>query len=151
MFTSANECSISCVVNASVRWGTPWFFADNDNIAPRISLAWAPKLFGGKTVIRTGYGRYFGPGHNDDVTAAIDSLSENLSLTAADAPSLSYPPGPFLSQLRSQGQSPRSVQRDRKQPETHQWTIYVQRQLPLRMVAQLAYVGSVGRNQLTRT
>lgn len=38
--------------------GTPWFFPDNDNIAPRISLAWSPKALGGKTVIRTGYGRY---------------------------------------------------------------------------------------------
>jgi len=131
--------------------GTPWFFGDNDNIAPRFSLAWAPKALGGKTVIRTGYGRYFGPGQNDDVTAAIDSLPENLSLTAADAPTLSYPPAPFLAQLRSQGQAPRSVQRDRKEPESHMWTLSVQHELPLSMVAQVAYVGNVGRNQLTRT
>jgi len=131
--------------------GTPWFFGDNDNIAPRFSLAWAPKALVGKTVIRTGYGRYFGPGQNDDVTAAIDSLPENLSLTAADAPTLSYPPAPFLAQLRSQGQAPRSVQRDRKEPESHMWTLSVQHELPLSMVAQVAYVGNVGRNQLTRT
>ena len=131
--------------------GTPWFFPDNDNFAPRISLAYAPKVFGGKTVFRTGYGRYFGPGQNDDVTAAIDSLPENLSLSAADAPTLSYPPAPFLGQLRSQGQTPRSVQRDRKEPETHQWTLSIQHQLPLSMLAQVAYVGNVGRNQLTRT
>ncbi len=131
--------------------GTPWFFPDNDNIAPRFSMAWSPKFLGGKTVIRTGYGRYFGPGQNDDVTAAIDSLPENFSLSAADAPTLTYPPGSFLSQLRSQGQSPRSVQRDRKEPESHQWTLSIQRQLPGSMVAQVAYVGNVGRNQLTRT
>jgi len=131
--------------------GTPWFFPDNDNIAPRVSLAWAPRALGGKTVLRTGYGRYFGPGQNDDVTAAIDSLPESFSLTAADAPGLTYPPTPFLGQLRSQGQTPRSVQRDRKEPESHQWTLSVQRELPLSMVAQVAYVGNVGRNQLTRT
>lgn len=131
--------------------GTQWFFPDNDNIAPRFSLAWSPKALGGKTVIRTGYGRYFGPGQNDDVTAAIDSLPESFSLTAADAPTLSYPPTPFLGQLRSQGQTPRSVQRDRKEPESHQWTLSVQRELPGSMVAQVAYVGNVGRNQLTRT
>jgi hypothetical protein len=131
--------------------GTQWFFPDNDNIAPRVSLAWSPKALGGKTVIRTGYGRYFGPGQNDDVTAAIDSLPENFSLTAADAPALSYPPAPFLGQLRSQGQTPRSVQRDRKEPESHQWTLSIQRELPGSMVAQVAYVGNVGRNQLTRT
>jgi hypothetical protein len=131
--------------------GTPWFFPDNNNIMPRVSLAWAPKALGGKTVIRTGYGMYIGPGQNDDVTAAIDSLPENLSITAADIPTLSYPPAPFLAQLRSQGQTPRSVQRDRKEPESHMWTLSVQRELPLSMVAQVAYVGNVGRNQLTRT
>ena len=131
--------------------GTPWFFPDNDNVTPRFSLAWTPKSLGGKTVFRTGYGRYVGPGQNDDVTAAIDSLPENLSLTAADAPTLSYPPAPFLGQLRLQGQTPRSVQRDRKEPESHMWTLSVQRQLPGSMVAQVAYVGNVGRNQLTRT
>ena len=131
--------------------GTPWFFGDNDNIAPRLSLAWTPKSLGGKTVIRTGYGRYFGPGQNDDVTAAIDSLPENLSLSVADAPTLAYPPAPFLTQLRSQGQTPRSVQRDRKEPESHMWTLSIQRELPGALVAQVAYVGNVGRNQLTRT
>jgi hypothetical protein len=131
--------------------GTPWFFPDNDNFAPRFSLAWAPKAFGGKTVFRTGYGRYFGPGQNDDVTAAIDSLPESFSLSAADAPGLTYPATPFLGQLRLQGQTPRSVQRDRKEPESHQWTFSIQRELPAGMVAQAAYVGSFGRNQLTRT
>ncbi len=131
--------------------GTPWFFGDNNNIAPRFSLAWSPKFLGGKTVIRTGYGRYFGPGQNDDVTAAIDSLPENFSLSAADAPGLTYPPTAFLGQLRGQGQTPRSLQRDRHEPESHQWTLLVQRELPGSMVAQVAYVGNVGRNQLTRT
>ncbi len=131
--------------------GTPWFFGDNDNIAPRVSLAWTPKMLGGKTVIRTGYGRYFGPGQNDDVTAAIDSLPENFSLTVADAPTLSYPPTPFLGQLRGQGQTPRSVQRDRKEPESHMWTLSIQRELPGSMIGQVAYVGNVGRNQLTRS
>lgn len=131
--------------------GTPWFFPDNNNWMPRISLAWTPKMLGGKTVIRTGYGKYIGPGQNDDVTAAIDSLAESFSLSLADAPTLSYPPTSFLAQLRSAGQTPRSVQRDRKEPESHMWTLSIQRELPGSMVAQVAYVGNVGRNQLTRT
>jgi len=131
--------------------GTEWFFQDQDNVAPRISMAWSPKVFNGKTVIRTGYGRYFGPGQNDDVTAAIDSLPESFSLTAADAPGLSYPATPWLGQLISRGQTPRSVQRDRKEPESHQWTVSVQQELPSNIVGQVAYVGNVGRNQLTRT
>jgi hypothetical protein len=131
--------------------GTPWFSPDRNNIAPRISLAYAPKLFGGKTVFRTGYGRYIAPGQNDDVTAAIDSLAENFSLTAADAPGLNYPPTPFLSQLRSQGLTPRAVQRDRQEPETHMWTFSIQQQLPKSMVWQVAYAGNTSSHQLTRS
>ena len=66
-------------------------------------------------------------------------------------PGLTYPPTAFLGQLRGQGQTPRSVQRDRKEPESHQWTVSIQRELRSSMVAQVAYVGNVGRNQLTRT
>jgi hypothetical protein len=131
--------------------GTQWFFPDRNNFAPRVSLAWSPTQFKNRTVIRAGYGRYFGPGQNDDVTAAVDSLPQNFNLTAADAPALSWPVDPFLNQLRAQAQSPRSVQRDRKEPETQMWTVNIQQQLPQHLVMQVAYVGNVGRNQLTRT
>ncbi|MBM3724569.1 MAG: TonB-dependent receptor [Acidobacteria bacterium] len=131
--------------------GAPWFFPDRDNIAPRVSFAWSPRALGGKTVLRAGYGRYYGPGQNDDVTAAIDSLPESFSITAAEAPGLSFPATQWLGVLVSRGQTPRSVQRDRKEPESHQWTLSLQRELPGGFVAQAAYVGNVGRNQLTRT
>jgi hypothetical protein len=131
--------------------GTPWFSSDNTNFMPRVSLAYSPKMLGGKTVFRAGYGRFIGPGQNDDVTAAIDSLPESFSLTAADAPTLAYPPTAFLGQLRSQGSTPRAVQRDRQEPESHQWTFSVQQSLPWRSVFQVAYVGSVGRHMLTRS
>lgn len=131
--------------------GTPWFSPDHNNILPRVSLAWSPKAFGGKTVIRTGFGRNIGPGQNDDVTAAIDSLPENFELTARDAPGLTYPPTAFLGQLRSSGQTPRAVQRDRQEPDGNSWTFSIQREMPASMVAQVAYVGSNGSHQLTRT
>lgn len=131
--------------------GTAWFFPDRNNVAPRVSIAWSPSSLKNRTVIRAGWGRYFGPGQNDDVTAAIDSLPQNFNITSADAPTLSYPIEPFLNQLRAQAQSPRSVQRDRKEPETQMWTVNLQQQLPQHLVMQVAYVGNVGRNQLTRT
>ncbi len=131
--------------------GTPWFSSDRNNILPRVSLAYSPKMLGGKTVLRAGYGRFNGPGQNDDVTAAIDSLPESFSLSAADAPGLTYPPTAFLGQLRNQGATPRAVQRDRQEPESHQWTLSLQQQMPLNTVFQVAYVGNVGRHMLTRS
>lgn len=131
--------------------GTPWFSPDHNNLLPRISLAWSPKAFNGKTVLRAGFGRNIGPGQNDDVTAAIDSLPENFELTARDAPALTYPATAFLGQLRSSGQTPRAVQRDRQEPDGNSWTFSIQRELPASMVAQVAYVGNNGSHQLTRS
>ena len=131
--------------------GTPWFTPDHNNVLPRISLAWSPRAFNGKTVFRTGFGRNIGPGQNDDITAAIDSLPENFELTARDAPGLTYPPDAFLGQLVSRGQTPRAVQRDRQEPDGNSWTFSVQRELPAAIVAQVAYVGNNGSHQFTRT
>jgi hypothetical protein len=136
------ECAGFCPDN------TRWFSPDRNNIAPRISFAWnvVPKL-----VIRGGYGRYFGPGQNDDVTAAIDSIPENFGITSADFPNLSYPVNNLYSILKTSGQTPRSLQRDRKEPESHMWTLNIQREILPKTILQVAYVGNVGRNQLTRT
>ncbi len=54
---------------------TPWYFPDRNNIAPRFGFAFSATP---KTVIRGGYGMYFGPGQNDDVTAA-STASRNAS------------------------------------------------------------------------
>jgi hypothetical protein len=138
-------CSGFCPPN------TPWFQSDNNNFAPRLSMAWSPKMFKGNTVFRGGYGRFFAPGQNDDVTAAIDSIPQNFSLTAADQPNLSYPPSQFLPQLRAQGLTPRAVQRDRQEPDIHQWSFSIQQSLPLSTVFQIAYVGSSSSHLFTRS
>ncbi|MBI4877890.1 MAG: TonB-dependent receptor [Acidobacteria bacterium] len=64
--------------------GTPAYLPDRDNIAPRASLAWAPDFLKQKTVIRAGYGMYYGPGQFDDVMASIESTQETFRLTSAD-------------------------------------------------------------------
>src|SRR5580693_7222316 len=46
---------------------------DYRNFDPRISIAWAPNVFHGKTVIRSGFGIYHGAAQNDDLNAGLES------------------------------------------------------------------------------
>jgi len=131
--------------------GTPWYFPDKNNYAPRAGLAWAPERFGGKTVFRAGYGIFFGPGQLDDVNAALDSIPESFSLSQRDQPALSFPAIGFASQARSSGAAPRSLQRDRRDGYSQQWTFSIQQQLPRQLVAQAAYVGNNAHHQFGRS
>ncbi|MCS7024852.1 MAG: TonB-dependent receptor [Bryobacteraceae bacterium] len=131
--------------------GTPWYFPDRNNIAPRVGLAWAPGRFQGRTVFRLGYGIFYGPGQLDDVNAALDSIPETFSLSQRDQPALSFPAAGFAAQARSTGVAPRSLQRDRRDGYSQQWTFSIQQQLPYAFVAQAAYVGNNAHHQFNRT
>lgn len=131
--------------------GTQWYFPDRNNWAPRVGLAWSPDLFKGKTVFRMGYGLFYGPGQLDDVNAALDSIPENRSLSIRDVPTLAFPAVGFINQARGQGASPRSLQRDRRDGYSQQWTFSIQQQLPWSFVGQAAYVGSNAHHQFNRT
>jgi len=130
--------------------GSAWYFPDRNNFDPRIGFAWAPKVLKGKTVIRAGAGIYHGPGQIDDQNAALDNVSDNFSLTAADAPGLSYPVAPFLARAQATGITPRSLQRDRRDLYSAQWGLSIQEQLPAAFIAQIGYVGSAASKVTTR-
>src|SRR4029077_6222890 len=120
--------------------GTPWYFSDKNNWAPRVGMAWAPEKLKSKTVFRAGYGMFYGPGQIDDVNAAIDSIPETLALSVTDQPALSFPALQFVSQARSTGVSARALQRDRRDGYSQEWTFAIQQQLPSAFVLQTAYV-----------
>lgn len=131
--------------------GTPWYFADKNNFAPRIGLAWAPSLLKDRTVFRMGYGLFYGPGQIDDVNAAIDSIPENYTLSSTDLPTLGFPAVQFIGLARSTGISARALQRDRRDGYSQQWTFSWQQQLPSNFVFQAAYVGSNGHKLFGRS
>ncbi|MGH9937917.1 MAG: TonB-dependent receptor domain-containing protein [Blastocatellia bacterium] len=131
--------------------GTPWYEPDRNNFAPRLGLAWAPNVFKGKTVIRAGYGVFFGPGQNDDVFAAIDSSADRISLDRATAPNLSYPFTPFLPLAATVGATPRALQRDRRDLYSLNYSLSVQHELPKQFVMQVGYVGGQGHKLFARS
>ncbi len=124
--------------------GTPYYFPDKNNFGPRVGLAWtlSPRF-----VLRGGYGIYFSPGQNDDVTAAIDSLATRGDLTTAAA----YPVQDDIPNALSLANSrPRAVQRDREDMYAQIYSGSLQGDIGAGMVAQVGYVGSRGKNVFNR-
>ncbi len=131
-----------CGVGAS--FGQP-NYADID---PRIAFAWAPNRFGGKTVIRSGFGTYHEDGQLDDQNLPISNEVYRYSLSNKTIPDLSYPIDPFL--VNTTGKiSPRADDRRRKDTVVTQWGLSVQQALPHDFVGTVSYVGSQGTHLLT--
>jgi outer membrane receptor protein involved in Fe transport len=130
--------------------GTPWYDADRNNVAPRLGFAWAPARFNDNTVVRGGYGIFFGPGQNDDVFAPIDNAGSRISLERASVPSLAYPIDPFLALAATSGNTPRAVDEHRVDQYAEHYSLSFQQALPWRFVSQIGYVGNQGHHMLDR-
>lgn len=129
--------------------GTPMYAPDRNNFAPRLGLAWSPTQLGGKTVIRTGFGIYYGANQNDDFSDPHESTAGRLSLSSADVPNLSYPLTPFQGLFQSEGVSPKGIDRHRRDLYYENWDFQVQQQLPHKFVGQVGYIGSEGHKLFT--
>ncbi len=136
----------------------PFYQSVKTNFGPRVGLAWSPFpsrkgwLGGGKTVIRTGFGIYYGPGQIEDQIQPVqsDRISSTLSGGA-------YPVDPkvlrdaFINNPNNRQYQPRAYDPNYKVPERiYQYSVSLQQELPYKMNLTLAYVGDVGRNLFLR-
>jgi hypothetical protein len=131
--------------------GSSFYQADYNNLAPRLSFAWAPSALNNKTVFRTGYGIFYGEGQLGDLTAPLDNLAGRALLTARAYPGLSYPVNAGLAATAFAFPSPRSLDRNRVTPYTEEWTFSVQQALTNKAVLTVGYLGEAGAHQFTRT
>ena len=131
--------------------GTEWYAPDRNNFAPRVGFAWAPSKFNDKTVIRGGWGMFYGPGQNDDVFAPIDNSGARIGLTRADVPTLAYPIDPFLGTAATTGLTPRAVDENRVDLYSIQYSLSIQQALPGNFVTQIGYLGNQGHHLLDRS
>jgi len=121
------------------------------DVDPRIAFAWAPAVFGGKTVIRSGFGIYHEDGQLDDQNIPDKNEYASYSLTPKNCPGISYPIAVDANGSPVCGKgtiSPNSEQRERKDTYADHWGLSVQQALPSNFLATVAYVGSIGRHLL---
>ncbi len=130
--------------------GTRWYDPDYNNLGPRVGFAWAPSRFNDKTVIRGGFGVFFGPGQNDDVFAPIDNAGSRTTLTRAEAASLAYPIEPFLGLAASVGNAARAVDEHRVDQYAEHYSLTIQQALPWRLTSQIGYIGNQAHHLLDR-
>jgi hypothetical protein len=128
-----------------------WYHPDATSVGPRVALTWAPKAFHGRTVIRTGYGLYYGEAQLGDLTGPMNNITSRITLTSSQIPGLSYPVDPFIALGQSIGNAPRALFRNRKNQRIGQWGFSIQQQLPAEMLLDVGYLGNKGTHMFTRT
>jgi hypothetical protein len=107
-------------------------------------------VFGGKTVIRTGWGIYHGPGQNDDFNAPVDSIPDRLALSLTDVPAIAYPIAPYLAVAKLNGQVPRAIDRHQRNFYAENWILSVEQKLPISLVGAVTYSGSEAHHVSSR-
>ena len=125
--------------------GTPFYDPNPRDFGPRAGLAWAPAMLHGKTVVRSGFGIYYGGNQNDDFSDPMESAVPRYSISSTDVPNLSYPIDPFV-QPQFALYSPKAIDRHLKDLSYENWSFAIEQQLPGSFTGQLAYVGSEGHH-----
>ena len=144
------------------------FKTSKTNFGPRIAATWSPNLSGkgffggGRTVLRAGFGIYYGPGQTEDQIQPIESDRISANFTSnpifTGGPALAFPLDTtaattfFNNNPNTRSYQPRAYSGDYEVPEkVYQYSVSVQQELFYNMVGTVAYVGSQGRNLFLRS
>src|SRR5262249_29346046 len=135
------------------------FKSSKHNFGPRIGLTWSPRptgtgfFGGGKTVLRGGFGIYYGPGQTEDQIQPIESDRIATSITGGTYPvDVAVLRANFLNNPNNRQYQPRAYSPEYEIPEhVYQYSFSVQQELFYKMVLTAAYVGSQGRNLFLRS
>jgi len=123
--------------------GNAWYFPNTHDLAPRLSLAWSPEIFHGKTVIRSGWGLFFGEGQLGPIAGSYKNDYASYTLNQTTAPGLSYPVTPFLPDAVS-SISPSGTDRHKKDLYVDEWSFSIQHEIARQTTLQIGYFGNEG-------
>ena len=135
------------------------FHSSKTNFGPRVALTWSPNptgngfFSGGHTVLRGGFGIYYGPGQTEDQIQPIESNRISSTLSGG-----TYPQDPvaiaalFTSAPNNRQYQPRAYAPEYTIPEKiYQYGFSLQQELPYKLVLTAGFVGSQGRNLFLRS
>jgi len=133
---------------------SPPYAGNHKNFAPRFGFAWDPQG-NGKTSVRGGFGMFYDQIVLNQFLNMFDRNPspdfQHLWLTTTLLGAAAPFPHPLDAALGSpQFTLQNAVYDDFKTPYLYQYNLTVQRQLPGRMIATAAYVGSTGRHIVAR-
>jgi len=123
-----------------------FYDADKNNFAPRLSAVYR---IDDRTVLRTGFGLFYGPGQFEDRIQPIENAIERRRVGAADVPNngLAYPipPSQLANTLSIRGYT-------HKRPDEYnmQYGASVSRELPGAVNLTVGYTGSRGKDMFLR-
>ncbi len=131
--------------------GGPFYNASHADLGPRFAITWAPEAFAGNTVVRGGYGLYFGEGQLGDLTAPLNNITSRLLFSSAQIPTLSYPLTPFLALGANTANAPRGLYRGRVDEQISEYGVSVQQRLPFQIQSEIGYIGNHGAHLPSRS
>lgn len=144
------------------------FKSAKSNFGPRVAVTWSPNstgngfFAGGKSVLRAGFGIYYGPGQTEDQIQPIESDRVQATITGSTLVNgtqlFAFPTNPelfntfFANNPNTRSYQPRAYSSDYEIPErVYQYSFSFQQELPGHVVGTVAYVGSQGRNLFLRS
>ena len=123
-----------------------FYYPDTNNFAPRVSAAYQ---LTGKTVVRAGFGLFYGPGQFEDRIQPIENYIERRRVQATDIPAngLAYPVDPAVYRNLL---SIRGYTHERPDEYNMQYGGSVSHELPGAINLTVGYTGSQGRDMFLR-
>ena len=135
------------------------FHTSGTNFGPRVAMTWSPNpngkgfFGGGKSVIRGGFGIFYGPGQTEDQIQPIESNRISSTVSGGSYPAdLNAVAAAFVTNPANRAYQPRAYAPEYTIPEKiYQYSASFQQELPYKLVLTAGYVGSKGRNLFLRS